>query len=345
MMKKKDVYIRADANPIVGIGHIMRCLSIADAFLRKGISVHFVLADEQAVSMVSERGFEAYTLHSDYSRMGDEVKKWPEIETNLIIVDSYYATDQFFMGLKKKMGIPGKIVYIDDLVTFFYPVDVLVNYNAYAREDDYRSGYFSELYDEPTYFCGLEYVPLRSMFADLPPKIQNKTVEDVLISTGGADDLHLALKFVESGLTGYRFHILLGAMNTDKGDIYRVTTGCGNIILHDNVSEMRSLIEGMDIVVSAAGSTMYEICACGVPMVTYVVADNQILGANAFEERGLAVNVGDIREVENPVELLLVAIDDLAKDYNKRVMMGMQMQRIVDGHGADRLVEKLKEIL
>ena len=56
----------------------------------------------------------------------------------------------------------------------------------------------------------------------------------------------------------------------------------------DVVKDVKSLIESCDITISAAGSTMYEICACGVPMVTYSLADNQNPGTEAFEKQSLA---------------------------------------------------------
>lgn len=106
------------------------------------------------------------------------------------------------------------------------------------------------------------------------------------------------------------------------------------------------------IVVSAAGSTMYEICACGVPMITYSIADNQVLGMNAFEKLGLSVNVGDVRipgtiipdeifsgEVgAEACKMIMDAIDNLSADYELRTKMGRAMQEMIDGCGAERLL-------
>lgn len=50
----------------------------------------------------------------------------------------------------------------------------------------------------------------------------------------------------------------------------------------------------MDICISAARTTLYEICACGVPLITYSLADNQIFGAKAFENLGLGINIGGL---------------------------------------------------
>ena len=105
--------------------------------------------------------------------------------------------------------------------------------------------------------------------------------------------------------------------------------------------DMRSLITSADIAVSAAGSTLYEICACGVPLVTYIIADNQIKGAEAFEKLGLAVNCGDIRKITNPVGKIMTAVKNLADDYQLRHKTGENMQQIIDGHGADRIARNI----
>ena len=126
---------------------------------------------------------------------------------------------------------------------------------------------------------------------------------DVLLSTGGSDELHIALSFIkhlcEQPDSGITYHVLIGAMNTDKDEIRSLAADKEWIELHENVADMKSLICSMDVVVSAAGSTLYEICACGVPLITFSAADNQVPGAEAFSSLGLAVNVGDLRSKFN----------------------------------------------
>ena len=79
------------------------------------------------------------------------------------------------------------------------------------------------------------------------------------------------------------------------------------------------------------------------------------MGAEAFEQQGLAVNVGDLREPStinasavmsgslssSAVERIMLAVDELCADYEKRVVMGNKMQTMIDGYGAKRLVKKL----
>ena len=48
-------YIRADGNEKIGMGHIMRCLTVADALRKQGEEVLFLTADEKPVKFIEER--------------------------------------------------------------------------------------------------------------------------------------------------------------------------------------------------------------------------------------------------------------------------------------------------
>lgn len=346
------IYIRADANKNIGMGHIMRCLSIADAFRFCGYAVIFILANEGVERIIKSRGYEAFILNSDYKDLESELEKWPQTPPDIIIVDSYFATHRYFLELKKISNL----VCIDDLVAFPYPVDIIVDYNAYANNLDYQSLYNNS---PPKLILGPKYAPLRSGFRNLKRKVQPVRVENILLSTGGADKLHLALHFVKNLVqqkaNAYKYHILIGAMNTDKERIHAISKDCEFIILHENVSDMIGLLGDIDVAVSASGSTLYEICACGIPLITYVLADNQIRGAEAFDNLGFTINIGDLREKSTvndsvvrsqrlasySIDRIMLAIDELCNDYHKRVEIGNRMQDLIDGYGANRMAEEI----
>lgn len=351
-----NVVFRADANTSVGMGHIMRCLSIADAFRDAGHRVSFVMADDTVDGFVRNRGYKAIILHSNYTRLAEEM--WPSMDSDLIIVDSYYATFQYLSDLKKRMSVcGGKLAYLDDIYSFPYPVDFLINYNAYSSQAVYE-----ELYSGikmPSMILGPRYAPLRSMFKGIERSVQPKTVKNVLISTGGSDGLHFTVNIlralVEQQKCERRYHILIGSMNTDRETIYELAEKREFIVLHENIKNMKGLITDCDLAISAAGSTLYEICACGIPLITYAMADNQISGAEAFGDMGMGINIGDLRApnsacesdrrlVSDGVERILNAAEALASNYKRRCEMGTKMQELIDGYGADRMVQKLMEM-
>lgn len=362
------IVFRADANNEVGMGHIMRCLSIADSFSSMQHSISFILADDGVKNLVRDRGYNAFILNTDFRDMKSELDHWPNIQCDVVLVDSYYVTYDFLVQLQERIhAINGKLVYIDDVYSFPYPVDILVNYNVYGNDVDYEGLYSDK--ELPSFILGITYAPLRAMFRGILKRVQPNRVKSILVSTGGSDELHIAMSMVRAlvdgvpssccyGIKDIVFHFLVGALNSDKKAICEIVGNRQNIILHEGVEDMKSLIQSCDLAISAAGSTMYEISACGVPVVTYSLADNQIQGAEAFERLGLAVYVGDLREKtsirtsvvvsgklkNNSFEILLSAVHSLANDYDRRSSMGKRMQEMIDGYGADRMVREIIRI-
>ena len=95
-----------------------------------------------------------------------------------------------------------------------------------------------------------------------------------------------------------------------------------------------------DVAVSAGGTTLYELCACGTPTITYSCADNQLNNVLQFQEDGLMAYAGDIRNTNifKKTEALLKRLDD---SYQLRKECSEKMQGLVDGNGSIRIAEEL----
>ena len=96
--------IRADANREIGLGHVMRCLSIADALRAAGQQVCFILADNNAEELLERRGQEYHILNSAYNRMEEELEDLQEFlkekKIELLLIDSYQVTENYLARLK-----------------------------------------------------------------------------------------------------------------------------------------------------------------------------------------------------------------------------------------------------
>ncbi len=342
------IIFRVDGNEKIGLGHVMRCMSIADAFLDAGEECFFLLADASAKEIVEKRGFRVFVMGTHFDCVEEELPEiWSvvvRLRPKCIVVDSYFVTERYL----KLLGDLCRVVYLDDLAAFAYPVDGLVNYNIYGVDMDYAALYRNRGTKLPQCILGSWYAPLRREFRDIPACAVKEDVEDVLVSAGGADSIHLILglaRFLTGRpecVRGLRFHIVLGAMNTDKDEVRDLVSGMGNVVLHLAVQDMGALMCGCDLAVSAAGSTLYELCACGVPTVTYVLADNQMLGAKAFKRAGAMVSLGDIRgNMGEAANMVIEAVLGLKGNFYKRKRMAWRMRELVDGYGAERLVGEL----
>lgn len=342
------IVFRADGNSKIGAGHIMRCLSVAQALRRRGEECVFVLADDAFKSPIESRNFKTIVLDYDYSDMEGETEAFGEIIRALapkcVFIDSYFVTERYL----ECIGRLAKTAYMDDVAAFAYPVDTLINYNVFAESLDYSALYRAAERKQPKMLLGRGYVPLREEFQNLKPPLIHREAKKVLVSTGGADTMHLALALLDairaSGMNEeFDFLFVIGALNKDKPQIERIADGMRGVELHSNVRNMSALIKCCDIVISASGSTLYEISACGIPMIVYALADNQLPATSSFAHIGAAVSLGDLRDCAEPAQTLLAELSALAVDHKLRAKMSRKMRTIVDGAGADRIAAALTD--
>ena len=367
------VLIRADGNQQVGVGHVMRCLSIADAFKEKNEEVIFATADDNMKETIESRGYLCVCINSDYKDLCSDYRcdKYLELiqGANIILVDSYFADEEYYRELRSVIEssktiddnsdllkkISARIVCMDDLCEKAVPVDILINYNIYADKKKYDDLYGCSNYEMPELILGPEYAPLRKEFSEGKSIEVRDKVSDILILTGGSDSLHIAKKIynnlLEKDLAAFRdirFHFVIGAMSQDydelkkRADEYNKAhnSSAGQIMLHRNVINVCDLMRECDLAVSAAGSTLYELCACGVPTITYVLADNQIQGEKEFTKEGIMSSLGDARNDDFSLRLIK-ELEDLISNVTERNELSRRALKMCDGLGAFRIVDRL----
>lgn len=329
------ILVRADANEIIGTGHIMRCLSIARAFADKGEEVKFVTADHKGDSLIHSRGFCTLCMESKYNNMESEdiVSVIEKYKPELLIVDSYFITKEYFDRVHNLC----RVAYIDDLNTSVWDIDFLINYNIFGPVVDY-SGYENS---KTSLLLGPRFAPLRSEFKNVPKHII-KPVTDVMISAGGSDPENITERIIEEICPVWNdvcFHFVVGTLNPRLDKIKSLLAP--NMVLHINELNMSGLMQKCDIAISAAGSTLYELCACGTPSITYTLADNQLLAAEEFEHQGFMMNVGDCRNNDIFIENIISCLKRLMVFTEKRAELSERMQSLVDGYGAYRISDNI----
>lgn len=339
-------YIRADGNPQIGAGHIMRCISIAETLKDRGKVIIFLTADEESASLIASRGFATLTLHTKWDQMEDELATLlpilEEKKVRNIIIDSYQVTPAYMDAVRKHANI----IYLDDMGLEAYPVDVLINYNIYAKEIPYEELYHRKNLPLPRLMLGGEFVPLRSEFSTLEGKVR-RIVRDVLITTGGGDLYNSAgaiLNAVEANIAafmGIRFHVVSGAYNPNTPGLKTMEKENSNLKVYENVRHMADLMKRCDIAIAAAGSTMYELAALGIPTICFYFAENQRRSAESFG-KNLAINCGNfVQDQEGVTERIIQALKEYTASYESRSAACDLLTQTLDGDGASRIVEEL----
>lgn len=341
-MAMKKILIRTDMNKYIATGHVMRCLSIADAAVDEGCQVLFVSSDNGGRDVVKNRGYDYISLGTVWNRMEDEIDKLYEeinrFKPDCILVDSYYVTDNY-MGQLKKIC---KTAYIDDLGNCIYPCDILICYANYYEKFMYHQKYVSGT----RLLLGCSYTPLRKVFSLIEKKEISHDVREILLMSGGTDSFHIIQnlldKFMQTSEVLKNVHIVsvCGRYNDDYESISKMYENDDVIEVVSSVNNIEEYMTHADIAVSAAGTTLYELCACGVPTICYTIADNQVENALSFDGDDMMINAGDLRE-SGTIDKIFDSVINLMRNYDKRVAMSKKMLELVDGHGASRIVKEL----
>ena len=338
--------IRADANSEIGTGHVMRCLSIAVALQKCGQEVCFILADEAAADLLETKGQKYLVLHSDYTQMEAEVPKLcralEENSMETLLIDSYFVTAEYL----EQVGKIVRTVYMDDLNMIPYPVDVVVNYNIYGDLLPYKENAVKET---TQFLLGTAYAPLREEFQHVEYAVRD-VVQNVLVTTGGADKYNLAGQILQKVLQypvtkDLQYHVVSGAFNQNFPALQELAGKYANVHIHQNVTKMAELMKNCDVAITAGGSTMYELSAVGVPIICFSFAENQeqlvqtfvrkqkvCFGGNYLTERQalfdhIAENLG-----------LLIVQNEIREKYSKAG------RTLVDGQGTLRIARAICEL-
>ncbi|NLM12294.1 MAG: UDP-2,4-diacetamido-2,4,6-trideoxy-beta-L-altropyranose hydrolase [Epulopiscium sp.] len=317
------ILIRADGGKTIGMGHIMRTSVLAEE-LKQFAEVSYVCLEGEefdlGVSYLKQNGYAVLRFSKE-----ELLNRLKDIAYDCIIVDSYNVDVSFFKSLKRKGTLLG---YIDDLKQEEYPVDFIINQNPYALDLNYKKEKYMKT------FLGLQYVLLRKEFQNQAKRHINPVCKDILVTVGGSDINRITEKIILNILKGeldVNLHVVIGPAFPKK---YLETFNQPRVKLYHNPT-MSDLMKKCDLAISACGSTVYELAACGTPTIGIVVADNQIMASEKLKQLGII-------KVSN-IETILDSIKEMT--YEKRLEMSTKGQTLVDGLGAKRLASEIIHLI
>ena len=348
--------VRADANDTIASGHIMRCITIAGELIAAGCKVLFFTADEHAGEILKNAGMQYVCLHTDWSHMEGEIH---ELRRQLLaagckklIVDSYQVTEKYFRDLSDVCTL----IYLDDCFERVYPVDMVVNYNAYHMRFPYEEAYA----DTAKLLLGTAYVPLREEFGDRAhdaalrgvPPLDGKNADSmadthILLSSGGGDICNalvgiLSEAMADETLRNMTYDVVVGRFNGNGEELAALVKAHSNIRIHEHVDYMARLMQGCTAAVSAAGTTLYELCAMRVPTVFFACADNQQYDCEFFSSEERMLCAGDIRsDRERCLKRICGNLKRILEDEEMRKKMKEKLGEVTDGKGARRIAEEI----
>ncbi len=274
----KKILFRADGNAQIGLGHVMRCLALAE-MIGPDYDRQFAIAQPtpDITRLIEKTGVTILALPT-----ADTVDFLPFIQPDdVLVLDSYTAieTDQRAMRERAR-----SLVVIDDLVTGRQVADILINHAGDLKISDYDCEPYTQL------GLGPKYALVNPAFVSRP---QPKPDAPVFINLGGADPLNLTRELVVGLLeqSEHRLTVVLGAANPYRDTFADLPTDRVKLMAKLSAKQMARAISGCRVAVVACSTIAYEICTVGRSFVAIQHADNQLPLASFLKNHRLALEV------------------------------------------------------
>lgn len=336
------IVFRCDASPTIGMGHFMRCFALAQCWLEMGGQTVFIFAEKNdvVINLLENHGVECQVLGVDPGSQ-DDANRFKEVldatAPEWIIVDGYHFKKTWFDSICTGSG---KIAFWTDYVQEEgLKLDLILNQNAHASVEVCQ-----QISSEAYVLAGLDYLVLRNEFrAKLDQRsIKSAPIRRLLVTMGGADPDNVSstiIEFLSECAQWLEVDLVVGSNNKHIEHLRELADSKNNVILHYNVSDMTTLMESSDLAITAAGTTLWELAFMGVPALSVVLAENQLLLSEAADSLGFSKSLGwasdlNLASFSNVLHQL---VDHPVK------LMDMKQKALdnVDGLGAKRVCEYL----
>jgi UDP-2,4-diacetamido-2,4,6-trideoxy-beta-L-altropyranose hydrolase len=341
-MPTPPLIVRADANVAMGVGHVMRCVALAQSWQDQGGRVTFVMAQSTPAIEQYLRKERLELVHSpaipgsrEDARCLGEISK--ERDADWLIVDGYQFGQDYQLAIKQA-GL--KLLSVDDTGNCqHYFADVILNQNVTASEAMYP-------FREP-YTClllGSKYVVLRREFE--PWRKWQRSfaaiAQRILVTMGGSDPDVLTLPLMkalsEIGGPDLRVIVVAGGSNPRVTELQQAANEIGSRIqLLADVRDMATIMADSDLAIICGGGTLWEALYMSCPTLTYSRPGIQQQIVEALSSSG---GILDLGLAENFSESRLqTAVEGLISSIERRRSMSRRGREIIDGWGTNRVLE------
>ena len=316
--------IRVDANSSIGWGHLARSRSFAIQALKEDCEVAFFgqlpfseLLELDAIYHCSTNEQELFTAISAFN------PDW-------LLFDGYHFSPDLTAPYAE---LDCSIAFIDDLATgFSIPCELVLS----PAGDRFRDE-LVRLYPQSRVLTGYPFVFIHPAFLSAGKFFSQRN--NLLVSFGGSDVKGLTQPVVEALLQAGFENISLvitAAMSLPKAWLAELP-----VTLYQDLTpvEMAAVMAEAKLAVVAAGSTMFELSAMGVPFVSCVVADNQLNAAQAYQ----ALLGGDYVDCRGGMQIseLMTTLSEL--DDSALAEQHKKVKKLIDGKGAQRVLEAMRD--
>lgn len=327
-----------EASAEIGMGHLMRCIALAQAAEDQGIPSWFVLPE--AIHKICRQRHEwPYGLvaaAADEKQLAHDVVTLAQArDAAAIVVDGYGFSGRFANALQ---AAPGALIVLDDIHhDAVDSADIIVNPAGINAQHHYQQR------NPAARLClGPEYRLLRREFAvtiPLPPQHRHS----LTLNMGGSDPNNLTIPVLNAlalQLPDAQIRVVTGAGYSQADALQETINRLSTPVQHvHNSQDMADVWRNARLAVAAAGGSQFELVACHTPSVLLTVADNQRTAAQQASQQQWC----EVQDATTglDIEHLAARVAQLWRDETKLQLMHEAAKRFAIVDGAERILVAL----
>jgi UDP-2,4-diacetamido-2,4,6-trideoxy-beta-L-altropyranose hydrolase len=319
-----NILIRTDGSAEIGLGHVVRCVSLAHMLKASFDICFFLLApSEKVISILKDNSFKIVSLSSENDFF--ELIRYG----HTVVLDGYQFDIDYQQKVKRKGA---KLVYIDDLHDKEYVADIILNHVPGVDKEMYR------IQSPAIFLLGPDHAMIRPLF--LQQARENRkiaAIHTVFICFGGSDYKNLTCSVLRLVLKEHRFErviVVTGAEYQYLKELDAICLSEKRVSRCHAVDErgMISLMLQSQLTIVPASGILYEAIALRCFIITGKYTDNQTIFLQEFSKFDNVFSVGDFNDFFLNQALKKV----FESTYNPSI--------IIDGRSGERIEAALLSI-
>ena len=355
-----NIVFRVDSSLQMGIGHVMRCLALAQVLKENGVNVEFICRKHEGnlIDKIRSSGFVAHELeaykeievdnrlaHSQWlgatqqQDADDCIDILKADKSDWLIVDHYALDEQWQKRLNPYYE---KLMVIDDLADRKHQCDILLDQTFGRQQEDY-SGLTSK---DCQLLLGSQYALLRPEFAEWRAysleRRSKPEFKQLLINMGGVDVDNVTEKILgELKICNLpndiKITIVMGSSAPHLESIKsKAITLPYKTEVKVDVDNMAEIMANSDIAIGAAGATTWERCCLGLPTIQIVIAENQNTIARSLAKKNAIKFLQDRKELSSMISDVMGWMKGVS-DITRQISDGQGLMRVVSAMIGNKL--------
>jgi UDP-2,4-diacetamido-2,4,6-trideoxy-beta-L-altropyranose hydrolase len=365
-MDNKLVVIRTDASLQIGSGHVMRCLTLAEALWKSGAEVQFVCRGHSGnlIELIRQKEFIVHDLLVpenfesacvSENNLENEYESWlgtsqeQDAQETITVIQKnnpeWLIVDHYAMGQAWESQLRPhvrNIMVIDDLANRSHDCDLLLDQNYFQDGDSRYNGLVPPTC---TKLLGPQFALIRPEFAEARKHVKPRTgkVQRVFVFFGGSDPDNITGKALETlsfpEFSRLDVDVVIGSYNSLHAKIAKQVEMRPSTSLHVQIENMAELMAQADLSLGAGGATTWERLCLGLPSLVVTIAKNQIPLTESLHQDGYIRWLGNSELVNE--QTIQNGLLEAIKNPHQLREQSTKRDHLVDGMGVNLVSDLL----